>query len=484
MMHGTGYREHEERGKFRFTDDIEPDPTVAIDVVKCNEVNNLAYDESVTFKLKKRKKECIMGFIGSRAEQCTATIVCTPIKFAEPERGGVCYKGSIKVTDGIGGQITMCGKTPFGGPYIPSKNGTDLYVSYSNPTSKDTVCMVVCNEDRLRQKEFPAKPLPNAAIPRRDRECLCGVKPKSSTPGGRVVGGKTADPFEFPWLTAIVDSNTRLAFCGGSLINDRYVLTAAHCFAGSSPVRTFEAEVLLHAHLLDLNLNSNYNPRAPAGKPGSVKAVPGLKFSNKTDDDELSIRIGISKIIVHPLYSSRSTDFDVALLRLEHRVDLHNPEITTICLPTEGNVRGYANQTTIIAGWGKPHEAAGAGSRLLQKLSLPVIHYKQCNKLLQSPITSRMMCAGYLKGGKDACVGDSGGPLIYQFNQKQFRQIGIVSFGHGCARVNTPGVFVNVQEVLPWIFHQTMDAMWCLKQEPDEASLKKGGPKAVKKKTG
>lgn len=83
-----------------------------------------------------------------------------------------------------------------------------------------------------------------------------------------------------------------------------------------------------------------------------------------------------------------------------------------------------------VVGWGKSHEDAGASTRMLQKLDLPMMSWDQCvEKVPADVLTRRMICAGFEKGGKDACTGDSGGALIYQQTKKQYWQFGVVSWG-------------------------------------------------------
>lgn len=91
---------------------------------------------------------------------------------------------------------------------------------------------------------------------------------------------------------------------------------------------------------------------------------------------------------------------------------------------------GWSGQNFTVAGWGKSDEKAGGSTRVLQKLDVPYIDWSKCEKKIPADIlTRRMLCAGHEGGGKDACTGDSGGPLIHKMPTKQFWQVGVVSWG-------------------------------------------------------
>jgi trypsin len=104
-------------------------------------------------------------------------------------------------------------------------------------------------------------------------------------------------------------------------------------------------------------------------------------------------------------------DYDLALVELKTKVTIKNSTLTPICLPKEQDVFFYAEQTATVAGWGKPIYKEAAGNRVLQKLDVPVLRNKLCEKLFKvnpnvtdRSITPRMICGGYLEGGRDSCV--------------------------------------------------------------------------------
>ncbi|ODM88291.1 Coagulation factor IX [Orchesella cincta] len=138
--------------------------------------------------------------------------------------------------------------------------------------------------------------------------------------GDRIVGGEDADFNEFPWLAAIVDKGTRRPFCGGALINDRFILTAAE-----------DMEVLLHAHVLDMTVLQGWKD-VELGIAGSVRG-PGYDLDKVTDADEKNLRFEVEELISHPLFTPKY-DYDFALLKLDRKIDLGDADSPTpVCLP-------------------------------------------------------------------------------------------------------------------------------------------------------
>jgi len=170
------------------------------------------------------------------------------------------------------------------------------------------------------------------------------------------------------------------------------------------------------------------------------------------------------EIINHPLFN-QDFDYDVTLLKLDRKIDLSAPDAPTpVCLPGPGEYEdGFEDETPTVIGWGMAAEDAGGTTRLLQKLEVPVIDLRICESWMSSTLTQRMLCAGYEDGKKDACQGDSGGPLAYQQPNKQWKQIGVVSWGEGCARRHRPGFYSRLTELTQWINYHTSahNAIWC-----------------------
>merc|ERR1712083_859099 len=117
------------------------------------------------------------------------------------------------------------------------------------------------------------------------------------------------------------------------------------------------------------------------------------------------------------------------------------------------NTKGQDYDTFWVTGWGKLAEG-GSSPDLLHKVEVPVVTNQQCQTTYFS-LTDDMICAGYTNGGMDAFQGDSGGPMVFRYSSDQWVVAGIVSFGYGCARPDTPGVYTRVSEYSDWIAEKT-----------------------------
>ena len=258
--------------------------------------------------------------------------------------------------------------------------------------------------------------------------CLLTIAPSTGCRCGRrqtrIVGGTNARAGEFPWQVGLVPRGGTRTFCGGSVINNRYVLTAAHCTAGSSPSR-------IQVMLGDLRIGVS---------------------------DAGERRYSVQRIIQHPQYVSPpwSRGWDFALLRLSSEITFSNT-ISPVCLPTAGQT--YAGATAIASGYGRVG-ATRPQATTLQHVRLPVWSQSSCTRRW-SFLTSSMICAGgYASGGRSVCMGDSGGPLVTQVSGS-FRLIGVVSFGRPCAVAGWPDVYGRVTAALSWISSNTADAATC-----------------------
>ncbi|XP_001985515.2 trypsin-1 [Drosophila grimshawi] len=248
--------------------------------------------------------------------------------------------------------------------------------------------------------------------------CTCGV-PNAI----RIVGGTQVRTNKYPWIAQMLRASQ--LFCGGTLINDRYVLTAAHC-----------------VHEMDM----------------STVSVRLLQL------DRSSTHVGVTRSVAfahpHAGYDPVALVHDIALLRLDQPVPLMKM-MRPVCLP-KSRQQQFDHQRAIVAGWGLSHEG-GSTSSVLQETTVPIITNAQCRATsYKSMIVDTMLCAGYVQmGGRDACQGDSGGPLIVP--DRIFRLAGVVSFGYGCAKPNAPGVYTRVSRYLEWIAANTRDACYCNK---------------------
>merc|ERR1712198_135262 len=238
--------------------------------------------------------------------------------------------------------------------------------------------------------------------------CQCGKANRVS----KIVGGVATEEHEYPWQVGL-SSGGNVPFCGGSLISNKHVLTAAHCTQSSG-----DMYVLLGKH--------------------KTYQAQGLK-------------VKVCNVRDHPDYDSSTTNYDYSVLTLCDEVKF-NDEISPVCMPTtQGRGSQYENKDSIVSGWGT---LTGGGSRHNQLMEVAVktmSNAKCCGDYAYccSDITNNMICA--TNPGKDSCQGDSGGPLITKESNGRYTLIGVVSWGYGCAQANAPGVYARVTDQLNWI---------------------------------
>jgi len=249
-----------------------------------------------------------------------------------------------------------------------------------------------------------------------DSSCKCGQKPS-----GRIVGGQMTDRNEWPWQAALMYGNQQ--FCGGSLINDRYILTAAHCIVDLS---TNGLTVRLAEHDLSANGETSLVTRT------------------------------VSQIIEHPNYDAGTERNDIALLKLSSPVTM-SATVLPVCMPPPKPL--YTGQNAWVTGWGTT-SSGGSSSSTLREVQIKVLSNSACrSRYSSSAITNSMVCAS--AQGKDSCQGDSGGPLVIKDGGGNYDQIGVVSWGYGCANSQYPGVYTRVNKYLDWIRDNTEDGVYC-----------------------
>lgn len=245
---------------------------------------------------------------------------------------------------------------------------------------------------------------------------VCGSAPLNSKT--RIVGGETATAGSWPWQVSL--QRNGFHFCGGSLISNDFILTAAHCFQGSGFTTSGLAVVL------------------------------GEDSLSTSSSNQLSR--SVSEIINHPSYDQDTYNNDISLLRLSDTVSYTN-YIQPVCL-TAADTGPDTGSNVWVTGWGTL-SSGGSSPDQLQEVQVPVVAQSQCQSSYSSQgitINSNMMCAG--QQGKDSCQGDSGGPLVYTINGT-WAQAGVVSFGIGCAQSNFPGVYTRVSQYVSWISGHT-----------------------------
>ncbi|MBY3526901.1 trypsin-like serine protease [Rhizobium laguerreae] len=261
--------------------------------------------------------------------------------------------------------------------------------------------------------------------------------------GGRVIGGQTAKKGEWPWQVKILapDPEQRGRFgghCGGSLISTRWILTAAHCVtSGRSGKQDLFARDLLIVE--------------GKSKIDKVIAVDG------PDKPGLAVK----EVIIHEDFDRKVFANDIALIKLSEPAK-SKPAILASASDDEVEAAGHP---AVVTGWGYTKADHGWDDKYLptelQEVELPIVPREDCraayrdSSMRMNPIDERNVCAGYAKGGKDACQGDSGGPLVAQRPDKRWIQLGIVSWGAGCAEAEHYGVYTRVAAFRDWIAAKT-----------------------------
>lgn len=226
---------------------------------------------------------------------------------------------------------------------------------------------------------------------------------------------------EFPWQAIIFFSNYTYK-CGGSIISENHILTGAHCVYGLAPgdiqVRVGEWQV-----------NSYHEP---------------LKYSDYP----------VSGIVMHPDFNNNNLHNDIAILTLSTPIEF-NYHVNSICVPD--GTQSFSGTRCFATGWGKD-SFEGNYQVILKHVDLPLVDHYSCQEKLRKTrlgkyfrLHDSFICAGG-EEGKDACTGDGGGPLVCKdSNTGSYFVKGITAWGIGCGEKDVPGVYADVEVLLPWM---------------------------------
>ncbi|XP_062997586.1 chymotrypsin B-like [Elgaria multicarinata webbii] len=237
----------------------------------------------------------------------------------------------------------------------------------------------------------------------------CGVPAIPSVISGyaRIVNGEEAVPGSWPWQVSLQEKSG-WHFCGGSLVNENWVVTAAHCGMTTSKV------VVLGEH----DRNSN------------VEKIQ---------------KLAVAKVFTHPDWDPVAINNDIALIKLATPAELTRT-VSPVCM-TEVVDLFKAGDLCVTTGWGKTRYNALNTPSKLQQTALPLQSNEECKQHWGSNISDLMICAG--AAGSSSCMGDSGGPLVCQKNGV-WQLVGIVSWGSSRCSVTTPAVYARVSKLRAW----------------------------------
>jgi len=256
------------------------------------------------------------------------------------------------------------------------------------------------------------------------QSCDCG---KVNLEEDRIVNGTETSPNKYPFFAALSYNNGgRQIFCGASLISSRWVMTAAHCVDFIKPAMLNDYQVILGSH----NLN---NPSA---------------FERTVD---------IEQIILHEDWDSQNVRNDIALIKLRSPIQ-STSKISPVCLPFNNIAANIVDENALTMGYGSI-KYNGQRTTTLHEVYLKVKSTDSCRETYEdyiTQVTDKMICT--YENQKDACKGDSGGPLTVSRNNK-LQQVGVVSWGDECAKKDRPGVYTDVSKYLGWIQAKTNDAI-------------------------
>ncbi|XP_004423266.2 PREDICTED: LOW QUALITY PROTEIN: coagulation factor X [Ceratotherium simum simum] len=353
---------------------------------------------------------CLEGFEGKNCEFSTRKLCSLDNgdcdQFCREEQNSVvcsCARGYILGDNGkscISTEPFPCGKLTLG----RRKRSVDQAIPSSQEPPKTGITNQYDDGEDLSPTKSPS-------------ELLDGNKTETSLEDDgsvvRIVGGRDCTEGECPWQALLINEENE-GFCGGTILSEFYILTAAHCL---HQAKRFKVRV-------------------------------GDRNTEVEEGNEMVHEVEL--IVKHNKFVRETYDFDIAVIRLKTPITFRM-NVAPACLPEKDWAEStlMTQKTGIVSGFGRVHEK-GRLSTTLKMLVVPYVDRNTCKLSSSFTITQNMFCAGYDSKPQDACQGDSGGPHVTQFKDTYFIT-GIVSWGEGCARKGKYGVYTKVANFLKWI---------------------------------
>ncbi|NWU70492.1 CTRL protease, partial [Pterocles burchelli] len=225
----------------------------------------------------------------------------------------------------------------------------------------------------------------------------------------RIVNGQNAVPGSWPWQVSL-QTRSGSHFCGGSLISENWVVTAAHC------------EFNPYAHVVVLG-----------------------EYDLGSSAESVQVKT-VDRVVTNPSWDPVKLNNDITLLRLSSPAQL-GPRVSPVCLAPASLALPNGLQC-VTTGWGRTNPDSPDLAVKLQQATLPLVSSTQCKQYWGNQITSSMLCAGGI--GASSCQGDSGGPLVYQ-SGNVWTLIGIVSWGNTNCNIRIPAMYARVSQFRNWI---------------------------------
>uniref|UniRef100_A0A8C5H6E6 Vitamin K-dependent protein C n=1 Tax=Gouania willdenowi TaxID=441366 RepID=A0A8C5H6E6_GOUWI len=230
---------------------------------------------------------------------------------------------------------------------------------------------------------------------------------------------------ESPWQVLLLNARGRF-HCGGVLIHESWVLTAAHCLENNLRFRVRMGDFLL--------------------------------------DEGTEVTLKVDKTFPHPNFQSQTVENDIALLHLETPAPFSD-YIVPVCLPGREmaeRVLHLNGTVTVVTGWGKEDMDSAQFSSALNVIKVPLVSHNVCAHQMQPfNISTNVLCAGVLGQRMDACEGDSGGPMVTLYRDTWFL-VGLVSWGDGCGKEDKLGIYTKVSNYNDWIIHCFVRPQRCI----------------------